>query len=138
MMEASPEIRVLAAVIRRGDRILLGKRPAHKRHPGLWEFPGGKLEAGESVLDAGRRELAEELKLSVLSIGETLFVCRDPGSPFLIEFVEVVAEGDPVAIEHQEIRWLSLMDAHGLALAPADRAYVIHARAEARDDAGPG
>lgn len=132
MAQPLDAIRVLAAVIRRGDRILLGRRPAHKRHPGLWEFPGGKLEACESLLDAGRRELAEELGLNVVSIGETLFVCRDPGSPFLIEFVEVTADGDPVPIEHQEIRWLSLMEAHGLELAPADRAYVMHARAEAQ------
>lgn len=123
--ESGPEtIRVLAAVIRRGDRVLLCKRPAHKRHGGLWEFPGGKLEPGESLLDAARRELAEELDLDAVSIGETLFVCRDPGSAFVIEFVEVVVKGDPVAHEHEDTKWLTVAETNGLALAPADSAYM--------------
>lgn len=123
--DLGPEtIRVLAAVIRRGDRALLCKRPAHKRHGGLWEFPGGKLEAGETLLDAARRELAEELGLDAVSIGETLFVCRDPGSAFVIEFVEVVVIGDPVAHEHDDTRWLTVTEMGHLALAPADDAYL--------------
>jgi 8-oxo-dGTP pyrophosphatase MutT (NUDIX family) len=56
---------VLAAVIRRQDRYLVCRRPAHKRHGGLWEFPGGKLEPGETLLEAARRELREELGAEV-------------------------------------------------------------------------
>ena len=54
-------MRVLATVIRRDGRLLVCQRPSHKRHGGLWEFPGGKVEPGESDLAASRRELAEEL-----------------------------------------------------------------------------
>jgi 8-oxo-dGTP pyrophosphatase MutT (NUDIX family) len=50
--------RVLAAVIQRDSRLLLAQRPSHKRHGGLWEFPGGKLAIGEDHLAAARRELA--------------------------------------------------------------------------------
>ena len=53
--------RVVAAVIERGNRVLLAQRPAAKRHAGLWEFPGGKIEEGEQPRDALRRELEEEL-----------------------------------------------------------------------------
>ena len=60
------ELHVAAAVIRGTDgRILLAQRPAHKHQGGLWEFPGGKVEAGESVLSALARELREELGIQV-------------------------------------------------------------------------
>jgi 8-oxo-dGTP diphosphatase len=122
--QESEHIRVLAAVIRRGDRILLCKRPAHKRHGGLWEFPGGKLENGESLLEAARRELSEELGLHATSVGEPLFVCQDPGSSFVIEFVEVIAEGEPVALEHEEVRWIAIGESEEMQLAPADVRFL--------------
>jgi 8-oxo-dGTP diphosphatase len=49
-----------------GD-VLLGQRPAGKPYAGYWEFPGGKVEAGESILDALKREFVEELGLQILS-----------------------------------------------------------------------
>ncbi len=79
-------IRVLAAIIRDDDRYLVCLRPAHKRHGGYWEFPGGKLEVGETLLEAARRELREELDVEVIAAGEPIFSSRDPGSQFLIEF----------------------------------------------------
>jgi mutator protein MutT len=123
-MPEDARVRVLAAVIRRGDQFLLCRRPAHKRHGGLWEFPGGKLEAGETLLDAARREMLEELGARVTSVGETLYVCADPGSVFVIEFVEVEIDGEPVALEHDEVRWVSRGETESLTLAPADSAMV--------------
>ena len=90
MLEGQSLVRVLAAVVRRDGRVLLAQRPAHKRHGQLWEFPGGKLAAGEDCLAAARRELHEELGIRVESIGATLFERQDPGSEFLIQFVEVI------------------------------------------------
>jgi 8-oxo-dGTP diphosphatase len=121
-------IRVIAAVIRRGGCMLLCKRPVHKRHGGLWEFPGGKVETGESLLQAAQRELEEELELQATSVGELLFECRDPGSAFVIQFVEVAIVGEPVAVEHDEVRWVTLDQAEMLELAPADSAFVRSAR----------
>ncbi len=54
-------LRVVAAVIRRGDAILVTRRPDRPGRPGQWEFPGGKVEAGEREEDALARELQEEL-----------------------------------------------------------------------------
>jgi 8-oxo-dGTP diphosphatase len=116
-------VRVLAAVIREGDRYLVCRRPSHKRHGGYWEFPGGKMEAGETAFEVARRELAEELEVDVLSVGETLFSCQDLGSPFFIDFVEVQISGIPQPIEHDEIRWVTRQEMTDLKLAPSDRAF---------------
>jgi 8-oxo-dGTP pyrophosphatase MutT (NUDIX family) len=117
-------IPVVAAVIRRDGRYLLGRRPEHKRHGGLWEFPGGKVLAGESRFDAARRELAEELGLEVDRLGALLHAVRDPGAPYVIEFVEVVARGEPAALEHSSVGWFSAAELRGLALAPADAVFA--------------
>src|SRR5689334_24168216 len=98
-------IRVIAAVITRGDKLLVCQRPLHKRHGGLWEFPGGKLEQGEDDETAARRELAEELGIHVERVGEAELEIADPGSPFLIAFVPVEALGTPVCHEHSALAW---------------------------------
>lgn len=117
-------IPVVAAVVRRGERLLVGRRPSHKRHGGLWEFPGGKIDEGESVTEAARRELAEELALEVLAVDECLFAMEDGASPFLIQFHPVSVAGEPKAIEHSEVGWFSLEELEAMELAPADAAFV--------------
>lgn len=124
-----PLVRVLAAVIQRQERFLLCQRARHKRHGGLWEFPGGKIEPGESLLHAARRELAEELALETIAAGDVVFRMRDPGSLFVIEFVPVDVTGEPRALEHEALAWVTLADAAALALAPSDRAFIDFRRA---------
>lgn len=119
-------VRVVAAVVERDGRLLLCRRPPGKRHAGLWEFPGGKLLPGESVAEAARRELAEELAVEVLSVGERLLELPDPGSPFVVEFHRVEAAGDPVALEHDGLAWVRPEDLAGMDLAPSDRAFAMH------------
>jgi len=62
---------VVAAVIERDGQVLIGQRPAGKRHALKWEFPGGKVEPGESAQDALRRELEEELAIQAV-IGDSI------------------------------------------------------------------
>jgi mutator protein MutT len=115
---------VLAAVVQRNDKYLICQRPVRKRHGSLWEFPGGKLEAGETYLDAAQRELAEELGVTVLTVGLPLLSIADPGSEFLIEFVPTVIDGEPQCIEHLDLKWMSLEELPSLQLAPSDRRFV--------------
>lgn len=117
-------IRVVAAVIEREGRLLLGRRPAHKRHGALWEFPGGKIEAGEDALAAARRELDEELGLDVESVGALLRSVADDDSPYVIDFYAVAATGTPAAREHSEVGWFAIDELTDLRLAPADRTFV--------------
>jgi len=117
-------IAVVAAVVEREGRFLLGRRPPDKRHGGLWEFPGGKVGDGESPADAASRELAEELRLGVTDVGRRLHAIADAGSPFVIEFYPVSVSGTPTAIEHTTLGWFSLEELLGMELAPADDRFV--------------
>ncbi|WP_411282053.1 (deoxy)nucleoside triphosphate pyrophosphohydrolase [Gemmatimonas sp.] len=117
-------IRVIAAVVRDGDRFLVCRRPAHKRHGGLWEFPGGKCKDGESDQHAITRELAEELGVQVTAVGDALFSASDPNSPYLIVFMPVEIHGHPVCLEHAAIAWASTPELAAYALAPSDDRFV--------------
>ena len=119
-------MRVVAAVLRREGRYLLGLRPERKRHGGLWEFPGGKVDPGESTLDAARRELAEELEIEVTSVGELVLSVADGRSPFVIDFVNTVAVGSPSPLEHDELGWFTVDEMLEMRLAPADARFVAH------------
>lgn len=123
VIDNQPTIRVLAAVIEQNSAWLLGKRPQDKRHGGLWEFPGGKLEPRETASQAAQRELKKEMALTVISVGECLFTAQDPGSPYLIEFIEVSVTGDPRNLEHEAIGWFGLGEMATLELAPSDRRF---------------
>ena len=117
-------VRVVAAVVHRGDTLLVGRRPSEKRHGGMWEFPGGKIDPGETPEAAARRELAEELELSVTAVGSILHAVQDGASPFVIEFYPVEADGDPIAHEHSQLAWLTPEEMASISLAPADEAFV--------------
>jgi mutator protein MutT len=116
--------RVVAAVVRRGAQLLVCQRPAHKRHGGLWEFPGGKCEPGESDEAATARELDEELGVVVRTVGAPLFTAHDEGSPFEIVFVPVEIEGEPERREHDALCWGTPAELLRLPLAPSDERFV--------------
>ena len=123
-VDQEPVIRVLAAVIQRDGRYLVCRRPSHKRHGGLWEFPGGKLEPGETLEDAARRELEEELGVSTSRVSDPVYAVRDPGSEFLIEFSPVIISGRPRAHEHEALQWATVPELRKLELAPSDACFV--------------
>lgn len=107
-MTAASPIAVAVGVVLRGDgAVLLGQRPAGKPYAGWWEFPGGKLEAGESVHDALVRELDEELGLHVRA--SCPWVVRDfvyPHAAVRLHFRRVFEfDGEPSSREGQAFTW---------------------------------
>ena len=116
--------RVVACVVSRGELLLLAQRPPHKRHGGLWEFPGGKAEANESDESAAARELQEELGVQLVQASPPIFEIADEGSPYVIAFVPVEIQGEPVTTEHSRIIWGLPIELAKLALAPSDEAFL--------------
>lgn len=102
-------LHVVAAVLRDADgRILLARRPDHKHQGGLWEFPGGKLHAGEERFAGLVRELAEELGIDA-GRGRPLIQVshRYPDLHVLLDTWEVTEfSGDPAGLEGQQLAWV--------------------------------
>lgn len=101
-------IHVMAAVIERGEEILLARRPDHLHQGGKWEFPGGKLESGEQRFAGLVRELQEELGITATQGHPLIRVAHDyPDKQVLLDVWRVQAfEGEPQGLEGQEIRWV--------------------------------
>lgn len=117
-------VRVVAVVIGRADTLLVCRRSPRKRHGDLFEFPGGKVEPGESDADAATRELAEELGVTVTGVGLELFAINDQGSSYHIAFVPATITGKPLCIEHTAHVWGTPRELAQLPLAPSDRLFV--------------
>ena len=113
---------VVAALIWEGDRFLACQRPAHKARGLLWEFVGGKVESGESLEDALIRECREELDITVAPRDVFMEVIHEyPDLTVrLTLFNATIAEGTPKALEHHDIRWITVREIDGLEFCPAD------------------
>ena len=116
-------IDVAVGVLLRADgTVLLGNRPADKPWPGWWELPGGKLEPGETVLQALTRELHEELGIQVTAATPWVtYVHKYPTTTVRLAFCRVTGwRGEPNGLEGQALRWVTLQKAHEVAqLLPA-------------------
>ena len=126
-MSSKNIVDVVGAIIKDGDRYLVGQRAANKAQGGLWEFMGGKIEQGETPEQALARECREELNLEIederiidsvvheypeKTIRLTLISCSPkPGSI-------------PKALEHQQIRWVTRAEMDAIDFAPADRELI--------------
>lgn len=126
-MPAGVTIHVVAAILfRQDDRFLIARKRVGKPMAGLWEFPGGKLNEGETAEQALYREIAEELSLEITSCqlfcsysyqkGErslhfTFFTCR-------------FREKEPILTDHDAIAWITADETGGYAIAPPDQQAV--------------
>jgi 8-oxo-dGTP diphosphatase len=107
--QPKPTIHVAAGLILRADgALLLAQRPGDKPWPGWWELPGGKIESGESVLDALARELKEELDIDVTaSTPWVTYVHEYPKNIVRLSFCRVTGwDGTPTGIEGQSLAWV--------------------------------
>lgn len=122
----SVRITVVGAVIVDDGRILAARRGPGKAQAGLWEFPGGKIEPGETPEQALRREIREELDCWI-EVGDRLTRTEhryDFGVVDLTTYWCTLAGGEPSAIEHSELRWVDADEITRLTWAPADVAAV--------------
>ena len=101
-------LQVVAAILEREGRILICRRTARQSHPLKWEFPGGKVESGETPEAALTRELHEELGITG-AVGDeiTRYEYAYPGKhPILLIFIRITRyTGEPANLIFEEIRW---------------------------------
>jgi 8-oxo-dGTP diphosphatase len=127
-------VQVVGAAIVDGDRVLVAQRSGGP-YDGCWEFPGGKVEPGESDLSALVREIGEELGTVVVPQAFLGEVALDgvvgggpPGASTLRVWWARLAGGAPVAHEHADLRWLRAEELDDLDWIPADRPLIPAAR----------
>jgi 8-oxo-dGTP diphosphatase len=128
-MANSPLMTVVAvAIMDQGGRVLLQQRPPGKHLAGCWEFPGGKVEKGETPEDALIRETIEELDVTLdRALLEPIgFASEARADHHLLLLLYRMRHwsGEPRALDAAELRWVAIDDAGEMARASADRALV--------------
>lgn len=127
-------IEVVCAVLVREGSMLLCQRPAGKHLAGCWEFPGGKVEEGETFEEALVREMVEELDCQV-TVQQALPVVEHRYPEVAIRlrpYQCALREGEPRALEHDEVEWFVLDEPIRCKLAEADQRVWAQARPRLR------
>lgn len=119
-------VRVAVGVIVRNGQICISLRPDHLHKGGCWEFPGGKIDEGETVESALARELGEELGIEVISTSPIIDI--DWAYPEINVRLEVLQvnefKGEPRGLENQQVRWIPVGDLIEYQFPEANRAIV--------------
>ena len=114
-------LKVVAGFLKKGDKFLLVRRPLNKKRGGLWEFPGGKVEDGETLKEAIERELKEELGIETKAknlVCKTIY--KYPEGEIELSLLEVEFKEDPILKEALESKWVTIEESEKLELCPAD------------------
>ena len=119
-------IPVVAALIVRDGRLLIARRPEGKHMAGRWEFPGGKLEKGESPEEAIEREIREELAAEIRAgrVYQAIAYSYPEKDVLLLFYAASVVSGEPRPVEEAEIRWITLEELYEYTFAPVDAMLV--------------
>lgn len=126
MAEDKPYIQVTAGLIWKNGKVLITRRPNGTHLEGMWEFPGGKKEHGETLKECMRREIREELGLDI-EAGELLLKVRHEYETKVIDlhiFRCHVLKGVPKPLEHQEIEWVKPVELNNYAFPPPDEKII--------------
>ena len=117
---------VVAGALCRGGKVLIQQRPEGKRHSGFWEFPGGTVEASETPLEALRRELQEELGVSVSNAEPVTFATNS--HIILLLFACKNWAGEPEGKEGQTTEWVTPAELDQYEMLNLDEALVLPLR----------
>ena len=118
---------VVAALIWQNDRFLICQRPDHKIRSLLWEFVGGKVEAGETGEEALARECKEELNVDI-SVGDIFMdvIHKYPDiTVHLTLYNANIRYGSPEKIEHNDLRWITAKEIDNYNFCPADKDILV-------------
>ena len=113
---------VVAALIWQGEKFMICQRPAHKARGLLWEFVGGKVEAGETKEEALIRECREELDV-FLSVGDVFMDVTHEYPDLTVHltlFNATIPQGEPKKLEHNDIKWITPKEIPNYDFCPAD------------------
>jgi 8-oxo-dGTP diphosphatase len=132
-VKKNPTLFVVAAALADAEgRVLLQQRSAHRSMPGLWEFPGGKVEEGEAPEAALVRELVEELGVQVdpADLAAAAFASEPLGERHLVMLLYLCRrwQGEPRPLDAAALRWERPADMHQLPMPPADVPLVDRLR----------
>ncbi|MBH0058371.1 8-oxo-dGTP diphosphatase MutT [Pseudoalteromonas sp. SWXJZ94C] len=105
-------VHVAVGVIKKNNAIFICKRADEQHQGGLWEFPGGKVEAGESVFVALKRELIEEVGLTIHSSSQLMVIEHDYGDKCVKLDVHIVSNfsGEAHGAEGQPSEWVAISE----------------------------
>jgi 8-oxo-dGTP diphosphatase len=118
---------VAAGILRNtGGQVLITERIEAGPYRDLWEFPGGKIHAGETALVALKRELLEEIGIKATTVEPFMNLTHEyPDRTVELEFFDVTEwSGVPTGLEGQQIRWVNISDLRANELLPADIAVI--------------
>lgn len=119
---------VAAALVDAHGRVLVQQRPLSGHMPGLWEFPGGKIEPGETPESALVRELAEELGIETETacLAPACFASEqlDDRQLLLLLYVCRKWQGEPRALQATALKWVRPLEMFALDMPPADRPLI--------------
>ena len=138
-IKSTEPVEIAVAILWREQLILARRRRADERLPGLWEFPGGKIEPAESPADAARREVREEMGVEAvgLTLRETIVHAYDDRS-VRIHVFEGGCTGEPASPDGAEWAWLTPTEFAALPIPEANRKVAARLAAAHRKTMGNG
>jgi 8-oxo-dGTP diphosphatase len=120
-------VAVVAGIVVEGSRVLIAQRPAGQSFPLKWEFPGGKVEPGESPPDALVREFREELGIGIRALerfGEVRYRRADGRDLEVVFYLAARTEGEPRPLQVAAVTWVEAPDLVTVDFIPANRPIV--------------
>lgn len=121
-------IDVVAAILEnKNGELLIAKRKKGKKLAGYWEFPGGKVEKGETPRQTLVRELNEEMNIEIETgefIGENIHHYDPESTIRLLAYKGIITKGEIELMDHEQYRWVNIKDLKNIRLAPADISFA--------------